>query len=60
MNSPTPIKDEPLKLGEVAFASVIVVTACAGVAVAFSALAVGHYASDLMKRIRRKGGRYET
>ena len=56
MNS-NQLHDEPIKLHEVAAATVIVVTACAGVAIAFSALAVGQYTGDLMKRIRwKKGG----
>jgi hypothetical protein len=53
----TPIKDEPLRLHEVAFATAIVVVACASVAVGFAAIATCQYAGDTIKRIRLRGGR---
>ena len=43
MNSPTRIKDEPLRLHEVAFASVIICAAAASVAVAFTTIATCQY-----------------
>jgi hypothetical protein len=55
--NPTPINDERLKLHEVAVATALVVAACAGVAVAFTAIATCQYAGDTIKRIRRRGGR---
>jgi hypothetical protein len=58
-NHPLPQPDdEPLRIREAVFASVIIVGACLSVAVAFTAIATCKAADGVWKRIRRKGGRH--
>ena len=48
--------DEPLRIREVAAATVIVVAACASVAVAFTAIATTQVAGMAFQRIFKRGG----
>ena len=49
---------EPLKLYEAVGATAIVVFALASIAVCFASLVTCQYASDTLKRFRRKGGQH--
>jgi heme/copper-type cytochrome/quinol oxidase subunit 1 len=54
MTNTTPLQDEPLKLHEIAAASALVILACAGLALSFTALVTRQYLVDRFLQIDRK------
>lgn len=54
----SPSDDEPLRIREAAFASIVIVGACLSVAIGFTLIATCHAADGVIKRVFRKGGRH--
>jgi hypothetical protein len=51
-------EDKPIRIRDYVIASALVVTACASVAIAFTAIGTCYAADTAYKRIFRKGGRH--